>query len=182
MWRLPTSLILGLVLTSITVYLLFIRSVHKNNVEESTNITPSINQQFEDFEKNTLKKLENLGSVVKKLEENIQSINEKKAADETVEKRFEELGKEVKKLEQSIKNVEESKTEEEASEVEEANNNDAEVIDWVKELKSKGRKVFSQNDEDGAIEAVFEKIGVTDKIYVEFGVESCTECNTRYLR
>ena len=45
-----------------------------------------------------------------------------------------------------------------------------------------GKKVFSQNDEDGAIEAVFEHLGTTDKIYVEFGVEDCTECNTRYLR
>ena len=53
---------------------------------------------------------------------------------------------------------------------------------WVEELKGKGKKVFSQNDEDGALEAVFDLIGVTDKVYVEFGVENCTECNSRYLR
>ena len=53
---------------------------------------------------------------------------------------------------------------------------------WVEELKGKGKKVFSQNDEDGALEAVFDLIGVTDKVYVEFGVEDCTECNSRYLR
>ena len=53
---------------------------------------------------------------------------------------------------------------------------------WVESLKTKGKKVFSQNDEDGAIEAVFDKIGVTNKIYVEFGVENCQECNSRYLR
>lgn len=54
------------------------------------------------------------------------------------------------------------------------------LVEWTKTIK--GRKVFSQNDEDGAIEAVFQKIGTKDKVYVEFGVESCVECNSRYLR
>ena len=45
-----------------------------------------------------------------------------------------------------------------------------------------GRKVFSQNEEDGALEAVFDYVTTTDKVYVEFGVESCVECNSRYLR
>ena len=55
-----------------------------------------------------------------------------------------------------------------------------------------GKKVFSQNDEDGAIESVFREVGTTDKVreesgashqvYVEFGVESCRECNSRHLR
>ena len=54
---------------------------------------------------------------------------------------------------------------------------------WVQHLKDKTfKKVFSQNNEDGALEAVFFHIGVTDKVYVEFGVEDCTECNSRYLR
>ena len=56
------------------------------------------------------------------------------------------------------------------------------VMSWIEELKGKGIKHFSQNDEDGAIEAIFDKIGTKDKIYVEFGVEDCAECNTRYLR
>ena len=42
--------------------------------------------------------------------------------------------------------------------------------------------MFSQNEEDGALEAVFDSVGTTDKVYVEFGVESCQECNSRYLR
>jgi len=55
-----------------------------------------------------------------------------------------------------------------------------EVENWAKSIR--GRKVFSQNDEDGAIEEVFRKIGTTDKVYVEFGVEDGEECNTHYLR
>ena len=58
----------------------------------------------------------------------------------------------------------------------------SDVMSWIDELKGKGMKHFSQNDEDGAIEAIFDKIGTKDKIYVEFGVEDCSECNTRYLR
>ena len=57
-----------------------------------------------------------------------------------------------------------------------------ELIEWSKSLVKKGSKTFSQNDEDGVIEAVFEFIRTTDKVYVEFGVESCVECNSRYLR
>lgn len=43
-------------------------------------------------------------------------------------------------------------------------------------------RVYSQNGEDGIIEAIFSCLGVTNKYYVEFGVEDCTECNTRFLR
>ena len=29
---------------------------------------------------------------------------------------------------------------------------------------------------------MFDQVGTTNKVYVEFGVEDCTECNSRYLR
>ena len=55
-----------------------------------------------------------------------------------------------------------------------------EVEAWARAIQ--GRRVFSQNDEDGAIEAVFERIGTHDKVYVEFGVENCSVCISRNLR
>lgn len=50
------------------------------------------------------------------------------------------------------------------------------------DLSKYEKKVFSQNGEDGIIQKIFETIGVTNKYYVEFGVEDGTECNTRLLR
>jgi FkbM family methyltransferase len=44
------------------------------------------------------------------------------------------------------------------------------------------RKVYSRNGEDGIIESIFKLIPTTNKYYVEFGVESGVECNSRYLR
>ena len=52
---------------------------------------------------------------------------------------------------------------------------------WQRTLESRERKVFSQQGEDGVLEAIFEYIGTTDKYYVEFGTESGVETNTRYL-
>lgn len=41
---------------------------------------------------------------------------------------------------------------------------------------------YSQNDEDGALARLLEVVGVTNRFYVEFGVGSGEECNTRLLR
>ena len=58
-------------------------------------------------------------------------------------------------------------------------------IDYDKKNRAKiirlGR-VYSQNDEDGIINTIFNIIGTTNKEYVEFGVEDGSECNSRYLR
>jgi len=43
------------------------------------------------------------------------------------------------------------------------------------------RKEHSQNGEDGIINAIFAKVGATNKYYVEFGTEDGIETNTRYL-
>ena len=44
-----------------------------------------------------------------------------------------------------------------------------------------GFKVYSQNEEDGIIEAIFNDIGTTDKIFCEIGIGDCIENNTHYL-
>jgi len=47
-------------------------------------------------------------------------------------------------------------------------------------LLSHGFKVYSQHDEDGIIEEIFNRIGVTDRFFVEFGVGDGTENCTTY--
>jgi hypothetical protein len=44
-----------------------------------------------------------------------------------------------------------------------------------------GYKVFSQNDEDGIIAEIFKRIGTTNKIFVEFGVQNGLESNGHFL-
>ena len=44
-----------------------------------------------------------------------------------------------------------------------------------------GRKAFSQNDEDGIILEIFNRIGSGARRFVEFGVETGIECNTALL-
>lgn len=51
-------------------------------------------------------------------------------------------------------------------------------------MKEYERKIYSQNGEDGIIEHIFQKIGTTNKIAVEFGVSAADnglEANTTYL-
>ncbi|MDR1759207.1 MAG: hypothetical protein LBR60_01625 [Fibrobacter sp.] len=48
-------------------------------------------------------------------------------------------------------------------------------------LEAFGYKVYSQNDEDGMIEEIFNRIGTTNKIFVEFGVQNGLESNGHFL-
>ena len=48
-------------------------------------------------------------------------------------------------------------------------------------LEQYGYKVYSQNDEDGIITEIFNRIGMTNKVFVEFGVENGLQCNSHYL-
>jgi len=50
-----------------------------------------------------------------------------------------------------------------------------------KRLLSHGFKVYSQHDEDGIIEEIFNRIGTTDLFFVEFGVGDGLENCTTYL-
>lgn len=60
-------------------------------------------------------------------------------------------------------------------------------IKLKKRLKSKkfleryGFKVYSQSDEDGIIEEIFNRIGTTNNKFIEFGVDNGLESNTHYL-
>jgi hypothetical protein len=47
-----------------------------------------------------------------------------------------------------------------------------------KRLLRYGFKVYSQGDEDGIIQEIFNRIGTTNCVFVEFGVESGIECNS----
>uniref|UniRef100_UPI00405682CC hypothetical protein n=1 Tax=Acetatifactor sp. TaxID=1872090 RepID=UPI00405682CC len=54
-------------------------------------------------------------------------------------------------------------------------------IDNPKCIEKYGFKVYSQNDEDGIIEEIFNRIGVTNKKFIEFGVQDGIESNGHYL-
>jgi len=51
----------------------------------------------------------------------------------------------------------------------------------IKNINIFEQKIYSQNGEDGILKIIFNKIGVTNKFCVEFGVEDGTVCNTRYF-
>jgi hypothetical protein len=48
-------------------------------------------------------------------------------------------------------------------------------------LERYGYKVYSQNDEDGIIAEIFNRIGTSSKTFVEFGVQDGLECNSHFL-
>lgn len=50
-----------------------------------------------------------------------------------------------------------------------------------KRLLRYGYRVYSQNDEDGIIAEIFNRVGVEHHRFVEFGVETGIECNTLRL-
>jgi len=52
----------------------------------------------------------------------------------------------------------------------------------IKSINQFEKRIYSQNGEDGIINGIFTKIGLTNKFFVEFGVGNGTECNSRYLR
>jgi len=47
-----------------------------------------------------------------------------------------------------------------------------------KRLLRHGFKVYSQHDEDGIIQEIFRRVGVSNRTFIEFGVETGVECNT----
>lgn len=51
----------------------------------------------------------------------------------------------------------------------------------TKRITHYGKTVFSQNGEDGIIHEIFNRIGVTNKFFVEFGVETGIQCNSTCL-
>jgi hypothetical protein len=61
------------------------------------------------------------------------------------------------------------------------------VIDLSWWLRKSERKIFSQNGEDGILDALIDTIEAASETeihpyFVEFGVENGNECNTRHLR
>jgi hypothetical protein len=52
---------------------------------------------------------------------------------------------------------------------------------FSKRLNKHEYQVFSQNGEDGIIQEIFNRIGCTNKYFVEFGVENGLECNSTNL-
>jgi hypothetical protein len=50
-----------------------------------------------------------------------------------------------------------------------------------KRLEPYGFKVYSQTDEDGMIEEIFRRLGISQGRFVEVGVENGLECNSLYL-
>lgn len=56
------------------------------------------------------------------------------------------------------------------------------MIDKISDITLFEKQIYSQDGEDGITEAIFDKIGTTNKFFVEFGCGNGKECNTRYLK
>lgn len=54
-------------------------------------------------------------------------------------------------------------------------------VKQVNQYALNGFRVYSQNEEDGIIENIFDDIGTTNKIFCEIGIGDCIENNTHYL-
>jgi len=50
-----------------------------------------------------------------------------------------------------------------------------------KRLNRHEYQVYSQNGEDGIIEAIFDRIGTTNRVFVEIGLQDGLECNSTWL-
>ncbi len=50
-----------------------------------------------------------------------------------------------------------------------------------KRLLRYGFKMYSQSDEDGIIQEIFRRVGTTTQTFIEFGVDTGSECNTAKL-
>jgi len=152
------------------------------NIEKDT--VAKLKNDIEGIGKKTFAKLKNnIGDIGKdtvvKLKNDIEDISKEAVAklNFNIKNNIGDIGKEsVAKFKNDIEDI----AKEAVAKLKNGENLQNEVENWAKSIR--GRKVFSQNDEDGAIEEVFRKIGTTDKVYVEFGVEDGEECNTHYLR
>jgi hypothetical protein len=51
----------------------------------------------------------------------------------------------------------------------------------LRDLTRYERRIYSQNGEDGILQAIFTRVGTTNRYFVEFGARDGTQCNTRYL-
>lgn len=52
----------------------------------------------------------------------------------------------------------------------------------IKNINAFERWVYSQNGEDGIIQAIFRQIGTTNRFFAEFGVEDGKQCSSRLLK
>ncbi len=57
-------------------------------------------------------------------------------------------------------------------------NNQKQCVQSLEEVEF---QIFSQRGEDGILQYIFSRIDIPNKIFVEFGVETYTESNTRFL-